>query len=207
MLLISYHMDLSNVNFGVCKTRKTRLDRVRQQNSNNQRNLSFASVSRRPVRNGGQLTGISWTHTGLVLPKTDSPQASRRLLTCGFLCGQEGTAAPAHRLSLRVKCFLKAALTDSRTIYSCAVSSPFSPPPGAVAGSQGGAGPWATRRGPGLPAPRGSGLPHGWQDTRVNHCNKRCPVGLGFYKSKCSCVDTVSSNWQLAAPLVMYVSE
>lgn len=74
-------------------------------------------------------------------------------------------------------------------------------------GQSGKSGAWATRRGPGLPAPRGSGLPQGWQDTRVNRCNKRCPVGLGFYKPKCSCVDTVSSNWQLAAPLVIYVSE
>lgn len=176
-------MDLSNVNFGVRKTRKTRLDRVKQQNSNNQRNLSFASVSKRSVRNGGQLTGISWTHTGQptpVLPKTDSPQVSRSLLTRVLLSWAGVNGSPAHRLSLCVKCFLKDALTDSRTIYSCAVLSPFSPPPGAVTGSQGRAGLWATRRGPGLPAPRGSGLPHDRQDARVDRCNKRCPVASAF---------------------------
>ena len=52
-------MGLSNVNFGVGKTGKTGLDRVKQQNSNNQRNLLFESVSKRSVSNGGQLAGIS----------------------------------------------------------------------------------------------------------------------------------------------------
>lgn len=125
-------MGLSNVNFGVGKTGKTGLDRVKQQNSNNQRNLLFESVSKRSVSNGGQLAGISWTHTGqptLALPKTERPRVSRSLLSVSSSPGQEGTAVPAHRLSLCVKCFLKAVLTDSRTIYSWAVFSPFSRAP------------------------------------------------------------------------------
>ena len=81
------------------------------------------------------------------IPKTDSLQVSRSLLTRGLLSWAGGNGSPAHRLSLCVKCFLKAAVTDSRTIYSCAVLSPFSPPPGAITGSQGRAGLWATRRG------------------------------------------------------------
>ena len=61
--------------------------------------------------------------------------------------------------------------------------------------------PWS-----GLPAPRGSGLPHDRQDARVDRCNKRC-LWPRLLEVQRSCVDTVSSNWQLAAPLVMYVSE
>lgn len=89
-------MGLSNVNFVVGKTGKTGLDRVKQQNYNNQRNPLFESVSKRSVSNGGQLAGISWTHTGqptLALPKTDSPLVSRSLLTRIFLswAGEDGS--------------------------------------------------------------------------------------------------------------------
>ena len=124
-------------------------------------------------------------HTGQptpVLPKTDSLQVSRSLLTRGLLSWAGGNGSPAHRLSLCVKCFLKAAVTDSRTIYSCAVLSPFSPPPGAITGSQGRAGLWATRRGPdcqlhGAQAFRTTGkMP---ESTAVT----KGACGLGFQKS------------------------
>lgn len=132
-------MDLSNVNFGVCKARKTRLDRVRQQNSDNQRNLSFASVSKRPVRNGGNWQG--WLNAHRPCAPQDGQPA-------GF------PPSPAARLPLRAggnssPCSQVASvcqtLSEGRArwfqsyLQSCSVF-PFSPPPGAVAGSQGRAG-------------------------------------------------------------------
>lgn len=152
MLLISYHMDLSNVNFGVCKTRKTRLDRVRQQNSNNQRNLSFVSVSRRPVRNGGQLTGSAERTQALCSPRLTVRRLPRRLLlTCGFLSRAGGNSSPCSQVESACQMLSGRPRSLIPGLFTVVVSSPsahrLAP---SRAGSQGGAGPWATRRGPGL---------------------------------------------------------
>lgn len=126
MLLISYHMDLSNVNFGVCKTRKTRLDRVRQQNSNNQKesgpHLSQQKTCEERAIDRDQLNA----HRPCA-PQDWQSAGFPRLLTCGFLCGQEGTAAPAHRLVCVSNAFWRprSLIPGLFTVVQCL--PPFSP--------------------------------------------------------------------------------
>lgn len=106
-------------------------------------------------------------------------------------------------VSLRVKCFLKP-LTDSRTIYSCAVSSPSAhrlAPSRAVREERGrGRAPWARTA-----SSQGSGLHWLWIPESTTATNGVL-LASRFCQGQVFPVLTLFILWQLAAPLVMYVS-
>lgn len=128
-------MGLSNVNFGVGKTGKTGLDRVKQQNSKT-KGIYCSPLSAKDL----------WAMAGNWQESAERTQASqscapqdwqsagfRSLLTLSSSRGQEGTAVPAHRLSL---CQM---LSEGRShwfqnyLQLCGV---FTLQPGAIKGGQ-----------------------------------------------------------------------
>lgn len=170
-------MGLSNVNFGVRKTGKTGLDRVKQQNSKT-KGIYCSPLAAKDL----------WAMAGNWQESAERTQASqscapqdwqsagfRSLLTPIFLSWAGGDGSPCSQVESVSNAFWRpfALIPELFTVARC-----FHPSARGHQGRSERAGLWVTCRGPGLLTPQGSGFLHNRQDTRVNRCNKRCPVGL-----------------------------